>query len=343
MVAEKIGTTLSQHIIETQKDFPQASGRFTRVFNELATCGKIISSYVRRAGITAEITGKKGSVNVQGEEQAKLDVIAHNIFVNRLLETGLVAAISSEESDEIVEADEENSRNANYIISTDPLDGSSNIDVNVSIGTIFSLMKRKTPLGERVSKEDFLQKGSEQIAAGYILYGSSTIFTYTSGHGVFCFTLDPTIGEYLLSHSRLKIAEEGTTYSVNEGNRKFWNKGEEELVCYFQGNHAENDKPYTGRYIGSLVADFHRNLLKSGIYLYPKATKDGKQDNGKLRLLYEAMPLALIMKEAGGFSSDGEKDILEIVPTEIHQRVPLFIGSKREVNLAKEFLHKYNP
>lgn len=337
MVAEEIGTTLSQHIIQTQKNFPQASGRFTRIFNELATCGKIISSYVRRAGII-DITGKRGTTNVQGEEQAKLDVIAHNIFVNRILETGLIAGISSEESDEIIEAEEEYSRNANYLISTDPLDGSSNIDVNVSVGTIFSLMKRKSPIGERCSKDDFLQPGTEQIAAGYILYGSSTIFTYTSGHGVYCFTLDPTVGEYLLSHSKLTIAEEGNIYSVNEGNKKYWEKGDRQLLDYFQGNHEDNENPYTGRYIGSLVADFHRNILKSGIYLYPRTTKNGKRDNGKLRLLYEASPLAFIAEQAGGAATDGKTRILDIVPTEIHQRVPLYIGSKREVALAGEFI-----
>lgn len=337
MVAEKIGTTLSQHIIRTQEKFPQASGRFTRVFNELATCGKIISGYVRRAGIS-DITGKRGTTNVQGEEQAKLDVIAHNIFINRVLETGLIAGISSEESDDIIEAKEEYSRNANYIISTDPLDGSSNIDVNVSVGTIFSLLHRKTPVGERITREDFLQPGTEQIAAGYILYGSSTMFTYTSGHGVYCFTLDPTIGEYILSHSRLSIPEKGTIYSVNEGNRKFWDQGDQQLLDYFQGNHQNNEKPYTGRYIGSLVADFHRNILKSGIYLYPRATKNGTRDNGKLRLLYEASPLAFIAEQAGGLATDGERRILDIVPTDIHQRAPLYIGSKREVELAGEFI-----
>ncbi len=336
MVAEEIGTTLSQHIIETQKNFPQASGRFTRIFNELATSGKIISSYVRRAGIT-DITGKRGTTNVQGEEQAKLDVIAHNIFINRILETGLVAGVISEESDEIIEAREEYSRNANYIISTDPLDGSSNIDVNVSVGTIFSLLKRKSPPGERCTKDDFLQAGSEQIAAGYILYGSSTIFTYTSGHGVFCFTLDPTVGEYILSHSKLKITDAGGIYSANEGNKKFWDQGDRQLLDYFQGSHADNDKPYTGRYVGSLIADFHRNLLKGGIYLYPRATKNGQRDNGKLRLLYEASPLAFVAEQAGGVATDGQTRILDIVPAEIHQRVPLYIGSRREVELAGQF------
>ncbi len=336
MVAEEIGTTLSQHIIKTQKNFPQASGRFTRIFNELATCGKIISSYVRRAGIV-DISGKRGTTNIQGEEQAKLDVIAHNIFVNRILETGLVAGVLSEESEEIIEAKEEYSRNANYVIATDPLDGSSNIDVNVSVGTIFSLLKRKSPIGERCSKDDFLQPGSEQIAAGYILYGSSTIFTYTSGQGVFCFTLDPTVGEYLLSHSKLRITEEGNIFSVNEGNQKFWGKGDQQLLDYFQGNHKDNQKPYNGRYIGSLVSDFHRNILKGGIYLYPRAAKNGKRDNGKLRLLYEANPLAFVVEQAGGAATEGKTRILDIVPTKVHQRVPLYIGSKREVDLAGKF------
>ncbi len=336
MVAEEIGTTLSQHIIKTQKNFPQASGRFTRIFNELATCGKIISSYVRRAGIV-DISGKRGTTNIQGEEQAKLDVIAHNIFVNRILETGLVAGVLSEESEEIIEAKEEYSRNANYVIATDPLDGSSNIDVNVSVGTIFSLLRRKSPIGERCTKEDFLQPGSNQIAAGYILYGSSTIFTYTSGKGVFCFTLDPTVGEYLLSHSKLRIAKEGGIFSVNEGNKKFWDKGDQQLLDYFLGNHADNNEPYIARYIGSLVSDFHRNILKGGIYLYPRATKNGKRDNGKLRLLYEANPLAFVVEQAGGAATEGETRILDIVPTGIHQRVPLYIGSKREVELAGKF------
>ncbi len=337
MVAEEIGTTLSQHIIETQRNFPQASGRFTRIFNEMATCGKIITSYVRRAGIV-DITGKRGTLNVQGEEQAKLDVIAHNIFVNRILETGLVAGVNSEESDEFIEAEEEYSRNANYILATDPLDGSSNIDVNVSVGTIFSLLKRKSPIGERCTKEDFLQKGSDQIAAGYILYGSSTIFTYTSGHGVFCFTLDPTVGEYLLSQSKMTIAEEGNIYSVNEGNQRYWDNGIQELLRYFQGNHADNQTPYTGRYIGSLIADVHRNILKGGVYIYPRATQNGKTDNGKLRLLYEANPLAFVIEQAGGLATDGKQRILDIEPTNLHQRVPLYIGSKREVELVGKFI-----
>lgn len=337
MVVEEIGTTLSQHIIKTQKNFPQASGRFTRIFNELATCGKIISSYVRRAGI-ADITGKRGTTNVQGEEQAKLDVIAHNIFVNRILETGLVAGVLSEESEEIIEAEDEYSRNANYVISTDPLDGSSNIDVNVSVGTIFSLLRRKTPIGERCTKEDFLQAGSEQIAAGYILYGSSSIFTYTSGHGAFCFTLDPTVGEYILSHSQLKMTDQGSIYSVNEGNTKFWEDGDRQLLDYFKGNHPDNSTPYIARYVGSLIADFHRNLLKGGIYLYPRATKNGVRDNGKLRLLYEANPLAFVAEQAGGFATDGINRILDIQPEDIHQRVPLYLGSKREVGLAGTFV-----
>ena len=337
MVAEEIGTTLTQHIIETQNQFPNARGTFTRVFNELAVAGKIISGYVNKAGIV-DITGKKGSVNIQGEEQAKLDVIANNILINRLLQTGMVAAISSEENDEILEAEEEYSRNAKYILSFDPLDGSSNIDVNVSIGTIFSMHARTTPIGERCTPEDFLQKGNTQVAAGYILYGSSTIFVYTSGHGVYAFTLDPGIGEYILSHSHIKIEENGGIYSANEGNRKYWDKGDEELASYFQGTHSENDKPYTGRYIGSLVSDFHRNLLKGGIYFYPRSTKDGKRDNGKLRLLYEAAPLALIAQQAGGGAIDGVQDILDIQPTEIHHRVPLYIGSKREIDLVKRFV-----
>ncbi len=340
MVAEEIGTTLSQHIIATQRNYPQASGRFTRIFNEMATCGKIITSYVRRAGII-DITGKRGTTNIQGEEQAKLDVIAHNIFVNRILETGLIAGVNSEESDEFIEAEEKYSRNANYILATDPLDGSSNIDVNVSVGTIFSLLKRKSPIGERCTKEDFLQAGDEQIAAGYILYGSSTIFTYTSGQGVYCFTLDPTVGEYLLSHSRMTIAETGNIYSANEGNKKYWDKANQQLLDYFQGNHVDNEKPYAGRYIGSLIADVHRNILKGGIYLYPRATKNGTTDNGKLRLLYEANPLAFVIEQAGGAATDGKRRIMEIQPTDIHQRVPLYIGSKREVELAGQFIATY--
>ncbi len=334
MVTTSIGTTITQHINEMQAKFPKASGTFTRIFHELAITGKVISSYVRRAGITAGVTGKIGSVNVQGEEQANLDVISHDILINRLLATGMIAAISSEESEEIIQAEEEYSRNAKYVLSTDPLDGSSNIDVNVSIGTIFSLLPRITPVGEPVSQKDFLQKGSNQVAAGYILYGSSTLFVYTSGHGVFSFTLDPTIGEFILSDDHHTIPENGIIYSINEGNYPNLNAGNQRILDYFRTTHPDSGRGYTGRYIGSLVADFHRNMLKGGIYIYP-ATSDGK---AKLRLLYEAAPLALIVKEAGGLATDGINDILDIEPTAIHQRVPLYIGSTREVKKAQELL-----
>ncbi len=334
MVTTSIGTTITQHINEMQAKFPKASGTFTRIFHELAITGKVISGYVRRAGITTGVTGKIGTINVQGEEQAKLDVISHDILINRLLATGMIAAISSEESEEIIEADEEASRNAKYVLSTDPLDGSSNIDVNVSIGTIFSLLPRVTPVGERVGKKDFLQKGTNQVAAGYILYGSSTLFVYTSGHGVFSFTLDPAIGEFILSEDHHAIPENGIIYSINEGNYPNLDDGNKRVLDYFRTTHPDSGRGYTGRYIGSLVADFHRNMLKGGIYIYP-ATKDGK---AKLRLLYEASPLAFIVKEAGGAASDGVQDILEIQPVEVHQRVPLYIGSKREVKKALELL-----
>lgn len=324
--------TLVQFIRAQEKLVAGATGEFTGLMNEILVAAKFVSLQVNSAGIGADILGLTGEVNVQGEEVQKLDEYANNTFIKVMSGSGSICAITSEENEEaiIVEAN----KNGKYIFAMDPLDGSSNIDVNVSIGTIFSIYRRKST-GDEVTEEDLLQKGAEQVAAGYIVYGSSTMFVYSSGNGVHGFTLDPALGEFFISHENIKIPDSGSTYSINEGNMEKWDDNQRKLIQYLKEKDKATQRPYKLRYIGSLVSDFHRTLLKGGVFMYPS---DQSSPNGKLRLAFEAAPLAFIVENAGGKASDGSQRILDIQPTAIHQRVPLFIGSSREVDLSDKLL-----
>ena len=324
-------TTLVQHLQHQQK-LLGATGEFTTLMNEILVAAKIISLEVNKAGIGGDMLGVTGNINVHGEEVQKLDEFANSTFANIVEKSGTVCAITSEEMEEPVIVPEEKA--GKYIFMMDPLDGSSNIDVNVSIGTIFSIYQKKSP-GIPVTKDDLLQKGADQIAGGYILHGSSTMFIYSSGNGVHGFTLDPSIGEFFLSHPDMKIPTQGNIYSVNEGNQIIWDDKQVNIVNYFKEFDVTTKRPYKGRYIGSMVSDFHRTLLKGGIFMYPK---DNKNPNGKLRFSFEASPLAFIVENAGGRASTGKERILDIVPSDIHQCVPLYIGSCADVKIAESFL-----
>lgn len=324
-------TTLGEFIIEKQMDFPGSSGEFSRLLSAIRLASKIVSQQVNKAGLLNNILGAVGTENVQGEAQQKLDVYANDQFIKALTKRRVVCGIASEENDDYIAIND----NGSYIIAMDPLDGSSNIDVNVSIGTIFSIYRRLSPVGTTVTEADFLQKGTEQIAAGYVIYGSSTMLVYTTGNGVNGFTYDPGMGVFVLSHENMQIPTQGKIYSMNEGNFYRSSEGIQEFIKYAQEIDPSTNRPYTGRYIGSLVADFHRNLIKGGMYMYP-ATDSAP--NGKLRLLYECNPLAFIVEQAGGKASDGKNRIMEIQPTELHQRVPYFVGSVDMVEKIESFL-----
>lgn len=321
-----IGTTLDRFINDKQGEFPFATGELSQLLRDIALAGKIINREVNKSGLL-DIAGAYGATNVQGEEQQKLDVIADIRFTRALKNGGEVCAIISEEEDDLIRLNV----NSRYVVAMDPLDGSSNIDVNVSIGTIFSIYRRVSPIGTPVQMEDVLQKGDNQVAAGYILYGSSTMLVYTTGHGVNGFTFEPTLGEFLLSHQNMKCPKDGKIYSINEGS---YNSFDPEMKNYIE---YCKEQQFSARYIGSLVADFHRNLLKGGIYIYPSTEK---APNGKLRLMYECNCLAFIAEQAGGMATDGQRRVMEIQPTELHQRVPLFIGSPEMVNKAHAFMGK---
>lgn len=327
--------TLNEFILDRQAEFPFATGELSRLLNDIAVASKMVSRDVRKAGLVDHILGAQGETNIQGEEQQKLDVVADNLFIKAFEYGGEVCGIASEENDDFVAFSTETSKKGKYVVLFDPLDGSSNIDVNVSIGTIFSIYRRKSDLGTLANLEDMLQVGTEQVAAGYVLYGSSTMLVYTTGHGVNGFTLDPSIGEFCLSHPNMKMPETGRLYAMNEGNIDICDPGIKAYVGYCQS--FENDKgaPYSGRYIGSLVADFHRNLIKGGIYIYPDTTTSPE---GKLRLLYECNPLAFLAEQAGGLATTGRKRILDIKPERLHQRVPFFVGSKKMVEKAMSYL-----
>ena len=324
-------TTLVQHLQHQQK-LLGATGEFTTLMNEILVAAKIISLEVNKAGIGGDILGVTGNINVHGEEVQKLDEFANSTFANIVEKSGTVCAITSEEMEEPVIVPEEKA--GKYIFMMDPLDGSSNIDVNASIGTIFSIYQKKSP-GIPVTKDDLLQKGADQIAGGYIVYGPSTMFIYSSGSGVHGFTLDPSIEEFFLSHPDMKIPAQGNIYSVNEGNQIIWDDNQVNIVNYFKEFDVTTKRPYKGRYVGSMVSDFHRTLLKGGIFMYPK---DNKNPNGKLRFSFEASPLAFIVENAGGRASTGKERILDIVPSDIHQCVPLYIGSCADVKIAESFL-----
>jgi len=329
--------TIERHILEQQQFFPEATGEFTYLLYDIALAAKIISREVSKAGLV-EILGSAGEVNVQGEQVMKLDVFANETFIRMNDHAGWLCAMASEEAADIIPIPERFPC-GKYVLIFDPLDGSANIDMNVSVGTIFSI-HRKVSAGQRGALEDFLQPGYKQAAAGYIIYGSSTMMVYTTGQGVHGFTLDPTVGEFLLSHPNIRIPPRGKYYSINEGNYHYWSEGVRCYVDYLKASDKATGRPYSGRYIGTLVADFHRNLLAGGIFIYPADTRDARKPHGKLRLLYEAAPLAFIVEQAGGRASDGTQDIMQIQPESLHQRVPLFIGSREDVDKTEQFIRQ---
>jgi fructose-1,6-bisphosphatase I len=329
--------TLGQFIIEKQADFPYAKGELSRLLRDIGIAAKIVNREVSKAGLV-EILGETGETNIQGERVKKLDVYANDQFIAALKAGGEVCAIASEENEDIIPIDTEISKNAKYVVAMDPLDGSSNIDVNVSVGTIFSIYRRVTLKGPGTI-EDFMQRGTEQVASGYIIYGSSCMLVYTTGKGVNGFTLDPSIGEFCLSHPNMQTPKKGVYYSVNEGNYLHFPEGVKKYIKYCQEEDKLTNRPYSSRYIGSGVADIHRNLINGGVYIYPVTTKS---PNGKLRLLYECNPLAFVIEQAGGKASTGEKRIMEVQIKELHQRTPLVIGSSEMVDKVMEFMAKYS-
>jgi len=326
--------TLDEFIIQRQTEFDYSTGEFSRILRDIGFAGKVVHREVNKAGLV-EILGKTGTINVQGEEVQKLDEYANNRFIEALRFGGECAGVCSEENETFIAFDDKNSIDSKYVIAMDPLDGSSNIDVNVSVGTIFTIYRRKSGfLGKPCQLEDFLQRGTSQVAAGYIIYGSSTMLVYTAGHGVNGFTLDPSIGEFCLSHPKIRIPKKGVFYSYNHGN---YTKFTDSIRNYVDHCLKEtvNGTSYGYRYVGSMVADIHRNLLKGGIFMYPK-TSDAV--NGKLRLVYECNPMAFIVEQAGGRATNGHQRIMEIEPKELHQRTPIFIGSEDMVLEAESFL-----
>lgn len=325
--------TIERHIIEAERQFPEATGAFSSILYDIAFAAKMIAREVRRAGLN-DILGLTGEVNVQGEEVKKLDEFANDVIFKALDHTGHLCGMASEEEEDFIPIPDR-FPTGKYCVMYDPLDGSSNIDANVSVGTIFSI-HRKVSDHERGCVQDCLQPGTRQVAAGYVVYGSSTMLVYTTGNGVHGFTLEPSIGEFLLSHPNMRIPAPGQRiYSCNEGNYVHWSEEQRRFVDHLKGVDGENAKPFSSRYIGSLVADFHRNLLYGGLFMYPA---DARSPRGKLRLLYEAAPLAMICEHAGGRASDGVQRILEIVPTELHERTPLYIGTAAYVEQAERFL-----
>jgi fructose-1,6-bisphosphatase I len=330
-------TTLGEFVIDRQTDFQYATGELSRLLSAIRLAARIVNREVNKAGLV-DILGDTGVENIQGETQQKLDVFADEKFLEAIRVRGDVCGIGSEEQDEYIAFENERSKQGKYILLIDPLDGSSNIDVNVSIGTIFSIYRRVSPYGTKATKEDFLQEGRKQVAAGYVIYGSSTMLVFATGNGVNGFTYDPSIGVFYLSHPDMKIPEDGQVYSINEGNYVHFPDGVKKYIKYCQDEDEATNRPYTSRYIGSLVADFHRNLIKGGIYIYPTSKK---APNGKLRLLYECNPMAYLIEQAGGIATDGKNNILDIKPTDLHQRTPLFIGSKKMVEKAHHFVKEF--
>lgn len=329
--------TLGQFIIENQKDFPFAKGELSRLLRDIGIAAKLVNREVNKAGLV-DILGSADATNVQGEEQKKLDVYADEQFIQALRSGGECCIVASEEHEDVVCIDSHISSTAKYVVCIDPLDGSSNIDVNVSVGTIFSIYRRISVDGS-ASLEDVLQQGDRQVAAGYVIYGSSTMLVYTTGKGVNGFTLDPSIGEFCLSHPNMKIPENGQIYSINEGNYIKFPQAVKNYIKYCQEEDSASNRPYTSRYIGSMVADIHRNLLLGGIFLYPSTSSYPK---GKLRLMYECNPIAWIIEQAGGKAITGEGRILDIKPESLHQRTPVFLGSKVMVEKLEEFIAAAN-
>jgi fructose-1,6-bisphosphatase I len=334
----KRGMSVQRHIIEQERQYSQATGNLTGLLMDLIYAAKVISREVNKAGLV-NILGLTGDKNIHGEEVKKLDEYANDKLYNAMDHGGHLCIMASEERDQVIPIPDEFPK-GKYVLLFDPLDGSSNIDANVNIGTIFSIHHKKTD-GENGKLEDCLQKGRDQVAAGYIVYGSSTMLVYTTGQGVNGYTLDPSVGEFLLSHEDIKIPTKGKIYSINEGNTNFWDEGTKKYISYLKEKDPATGRPYSLRYIGSLVADFHRNLLYGGIFLYPTDYKDPKKPKGKLRLLYEASPLAFIVEQAGGLATTGKENIMDVQPTELHQKVPLIIGSKEDVLTYQKFVADY--
>ncbi len=326
-------TTLGQFIIEKQADFPYAKGELSRLLRDIGIAAKIVNRAVNKAGLV-DILGDNGTTNIQGEGQKKLDVYADEQFISALRSGGECCVVASEEHDDCIFINSKISQNAKYIVCIDPLDGSSNIDVNVSVGTIFSIYRRISTDGP-VQQDEILQKGIHQVAAGYVIYGSSTMLVYTTGKGVNGFTLDPSIGEFCLSHPDMQIPRNGMIYSINEGNYIKFPQGVKDYIKYCQVEDTATSRPFTSRYIGSMVADVHRNLIKGGIFLYPTTSS---HPQGKLRLIYECNPLAFIIEQAGGKASNGHDRILNIQPAHLHQRTSVFIGSMEMVEKVEEFI-----
>ncbi|MDP2362654.1 MAG: class 1 fructose-bisphosphatase [Ignavibacteria bacterium] len=330
--------TLARHIYEEERKYPEATGELSDLLHDLSLAAKVISLDVNKAGLI-DIIGFTGEENVHGEKVKKLDIFANDMMIKAMDHGGHLCVMASEEEEDIIHIPTEFNI-GKYVLLFDPLDGSSNIDANVSIGTIFSIYKRISPDGGPGTMEDCLQPGMKQIAAGYIIYGSSTIFVYTSGNGVHGFTLDPSFGEFILSHPDIKTPKKSKIYSINEGNYLYWHPGLKKYIKWLQEEDAATERPYSSRYIGSMVSDIHRNLLYGGIYMYPA---DSRNPNGKLRLMYECNPMAFIVEQAGGRASDGKKRMLEIQPGSLHQRIPIFIGSEEDVFLVEKFMREYDP
>lgn len=330
--------TVTEHLLLHQKKSPAATGVFTQLLYDLILAAKLIYRSVNKAGLL-DVLGGTGEVNVQGEQVQKLDEYANRILIHRMERSGALCAMASEENADVIPVPERFTR-GDYILVFDPLDGSSNIDVNINVGTIFSIFRRSSPSSHDVLMSDVLQPGHRQVAAGYVLYGPSAMLVYTTGQGVHGFTLDPTVGEFLLSHPNIRIPEKGKTYSVNEGNQMFWDAATAKSVASFRNSDNPRGKPYSHRYVGSLVADFHRTLLNGGIFMYPLDYKDKDHPKGKLRLMCEAAPMAFLAEQAGGAASDGTRRILDITPQFLHERVPLFIGSRDDVAHALSCLQQ---
>ncbi|HEX9285065.1 MAG TPA: class 1 fructose-bisphosphatase [Nitrospirales bacterium] len=328
----RTGITLTRFIIETQAGVPAATGEFSALLAQIGLAGKMVANDLRRAGLI-DILGMSGRTNVQGEAVKKLDEIANETFIKVFQYSGLVCALASEEMEKPVQLPE-NWPHGKYMLLFDPVDGSSNTDVNMPLGTVFSVL-RYSGKGDLPSESDIVRKGTEQVAAGYLMYGPSTMLVFTSGKGVNGFTLDPGIGEYLLSHENIRMPAMGSVYCVNEGNYRKWPEGTRRYLDYLKASDKPTGRPYSGRYSGCMVADVHRLLLGGGIYLYPGETA---KPDGKLRLLYEANPLALVVEQAGGRASTGTMRILDVEPKALHQRVPLLIGSSDDVVMAEAFI-----
>jgi len=325
--------TLGEFIIKNQTSFRYSSGELSSLINSIRLAAKVVNHEVNKAGLV-DIIGLTGEENIQSEKQQKLDVYANEKFINTLINRNIVCGIASEEEETFISINSNDKNNQNkYIVLIDPLDGSSNIDVNVSVGTIFSIYRRKSKIGAEVSIDDFLQSGRFQVAAGYIIYGTSTMLFYTTGKGVNGFTLNPAIGTFYHSHSNVQIPKNGNIYSINEGNYLQFPKYVKKYIKFCQ--EEDDERPFTSRYIGSLVSDFHRNMIKGGIFLYPQTAKN---PNGKLRLLYECNPIAFICEQAGGLAINGEKNILDIVPGELHERTPFYCGSEKMIQQFQKFI-----